>query len=419
MTAATRPIGVWLYIWGFKLPSSNSPTEGSIIDACWLTILIVIGIYILNSRHYRWHTIIRENIWFLLLFFFMALSIFWSQYPMVSFKRVITSFGSVVMALVVLTEPKPVEAIIATLRRCAYFTIPLSIITIKYFRNIGVQWGNWSGEASWVGLSMSKNTLGQVATTGALCFIWEKMRKHNSNDVRVIDFLYIIMSLYLLKGSDNAISATSISVFATGFLIFIMLNFMKIKTERIKPFFKLVCIIIFAIQLTLICHTLSPFPKDSALGFLVQGMGRDMTLTGRTEIWSDIFSVASHRPMLGTGYGAFWIGRLVNIPWSENMSWVLNQAHNGYFDIYLQLGWVGICLLIASIFFTIPKIVRTFSFDYEYGRFRMTFFLVILFINITESTLLRLNHQMWFIFLLAALTVAPYKDSSIVGVNEF
>jgi O-antigen ligase len=321
------------------------------------------------------------------------------------------------MALVVLTEPKPVEAISTLLRRCAYFTIPLSIVLIRYFRNIGVNW-DWHGNSvEWIGVATSKNTLGQLAVTGALCFIWERIRRRDSKDGRIIDYLFIIMSLYLLKGSDDALSMTSLSVFFVGFFIFISLSFMKVHTERIKPLFMLTFTIVLGIILTVIYHSLRPFSMNSFMGTVIQAMGRDMTLSGRTEIWSDVYAVASRSPVLGVGYGAFWIGRLANIPWTENLTWTLGQAHNGYVDIYLQLGLVGLCLLIALIFFTIPKIIKTFAIDFEYGRFRTTFFLVVLFVNITESTLLRSNHNMWFLFLLAALTV-PYNSRNTVGIEK-
>lgn len=413
LVAASRPVGVWLAIWGIPLPGSADPTEGSIVDRWFYSILGLIGVYILSRRRCNWAAILRENVWLLMLFGFVALSILWSDYPLVSMKRIIKSFCAAVMALVVLTEPKPLEAIAAMLRRCAYFIIPLSIVAIRYFRDIGVSW-DWAGDAvSWLGIATSKNTLGQVAVTSALCFIWERFRNRGRNEGRMIDWLYILMSLYLLKGSDDAVSMTSLSIFAVGLFVFLMLHFVKLHPDRVKPFFVLTGASIFGVLLTVILHTLNPFSEDSLMGVIIQTMGRDMTLTGRTEIWSDVFAVASRSPVIGVGYGAFWIGRLVNIPWSEKMTWALGQAHNGYVDIYLQLGWVGVCLLTFVILSSIRRIVRSFPIDFEYGRFQMTFFLAILFVNITESTFLRGEHSMWFLFLLAALSV-PYPNEQRV-----
>ncbi len=153
------------------------------------------------------------------------------------------------------------------------------------------------------------------------------------------------------------------------------------------------------------------------MGVIIRAIGRDMTLTGRTEIWTDVFRIASQSPLLGVGYGAFWIGRLANIPWNENMSWVLGQAHNGYVDTYLQLGWLGIGLLMMVILSSSRKTIQSFSLRFEYGELRMIFFLVILFVNITESTFLRGEHSMWFLFLLTVLSV-PYSNERKVITKE-
>ena len=416
LVAASRPVGAWLLIWGVPLPGSVDPTEGSIVDRWFYSILGLIGILILARRRCNWAAILKENAWLLTLFGFMAMSILWSDYPLVSLRRDVKSLCAAVMVLVVLTEPKPLEAITAVLRRGAYFLIPLSIVTIRYFRDIGISW-DWAGNAVfWQGVATAKNTLGQVAMTSALCFLGERIRRP-SKEGRMIDFLYLLMSLYLLKGSDDAVSMTSLSVFAVGLFFFLRLQFLKLRPHRVKMFCLLSCVLIFGVLLTLIWHTLNPFSENSFMGVIIRTMGRDMTLTGRTEIWSDVFKVASRSPVIGVGYGAFWIGRLANIPWSENLTWALGQAHNGYVDTYLQLGWVGVGLLTAVILSSIRKIVRSFPIDFEYGRFRMTFFLVILFVNITESTFLRGDHNMWFLFLLAALSV-PYANERSVGSAE-
>jgi O-antigen ligase len=416
--AASRPIGVWLTIWGIPLPGgSMDPTEGSVVDRWFLTTLIIIGIYILARRRCDWNKILRENAWLLALFAFMAFSILWSDYPMVSLKRFIKSIGAAIMALIVLTEPKPMEAIGAVLRRCAYFLIPLSIITIRYFRNISISW-DWSGVAeSWMGIATSKNTLGQIAVTSTLIFLWERLRKRHDKEGRMIDFLYIMMSLYLLKGSDDALSMTSITLFAIGIFVLLSLRSMKLNLNRVKPFCIIICIVISSILFSVITMALNPLEGHSLLGTIIQAMERDPTLTGRTEIWSDVFAVASRNPMLGVGFGGFWIGSLVNIPWSEEMTWTLGQAHNGYVDAYLQLGWAGIFLLTSVIFSVASKIIRSFPIDFEYGRLRMTFFLLILFVNITESTFLRGDHNMWFLFLLVALFV-PYQSDQITVARK-
>src|ERR1017187_3771931 len=128
------------------------------------------------------------------------------------------------------------------------------------------------------------------------------------------------MSLYLLKGSDNAVSMTSLSVFGVGFFIFLISFHLRNKPAIALRGLTALCVFILGILSILFVHTLSPFPEDSILGWAIRGLGRDMTLSGRTEIWTDVLKVASRDPLFGVGYGGFWIGRTANIPWDELLS---------------------------------------------------------------------------------------------------
>src|ERR1039457_2199514 len=57
----------------------------------------------------------------------------------------------------------------------------------------------------------------------ALCYVWSIARNwKKKRPWAIFDYLYLAMSLYLLKGSDNAVSMTSLSVFGVGFFIFLI-----------------------------------------------------------------------------------------------------------------------------------------------------------------------------------------------------
>jgi O-antigen ligase len=316
------------------------------------------------------------------------------------------------MVLVVLTDKDPFAAIESIIRRGAYILIPLSIIVVKYFRNIGVQY-DWSGTGvSWCGLSTSKNTLGQVVMISALCFAWSIFRDFRRNQPGAIfNYIYLAMSLYLLKGSEKSISVTSLSVFVMGLLLLATSYRNRLNFRYLARLLTAACITIFCVQVILLVHTSDPFAKDSFLGLLIRGLGRDMTLSGRTGIWSDVLTIAARSPLLGVGSGGFWIGRAANIPWDAHLTWVLGEGHNGYFDVYLQIGLIGVFLLLGIILSARRGITRTFKDDFEYGMFRMTFLIIILFVNITESTFLRGEHLLWFMFLFCVISVpAMHRD---------
>jgi O-antigen ligase len=422
LVAATREVGVWLQTWGVPLPgSSGGDSEGSIVDRYSFLFMGVMGLRILMRRNLDWKAIFGKNRALVLLFAFMLASVVWSDYPFVSFKRYIKCLSAFIMVLVVLTEANPYEAMLAIIRRCAYVTLPLTIVVIKYFRSIGVEY-DWTGTGMmWKGLATSKNTMGQSVLCSALCFVLEMLRNRKKKvKYKKITYLYFAMSLYLLKGSDKSFSLTSLTVFFLGLSVFTMSYLFRERLARISRILVVFSLLVFVLVIMLVVHTISPFAESSTFGVIIKGVGRDITLSGRTGIWSDVLHVASRDPLLGVGYGGFWIGRAANIPWDANLSWVLGEAHDGYIDTYLQIGLVGIILLLGVVVSSWGKILQTFATNFEYGRFRLAFLLIILFVNITESTFLRGEHLLWFVFLFVVTSIPvaeapPPSFARVVG----
>jgi exopolysaccharide production protein ExoQ len=314
--------------------------------------------------------------------------------------------------LVVLTDERPFEAVLTILRRCLYIHLPMSIVCIKYYRYIGVSFDWFGVSESWMGIATSKNTLGQVAMIGMLYFAWEIWRHWRQPGQRYIHFVYLAMAAYLLKGSEDTISLTSISVTIFALTVFYGLYSLRSSAIAIRRFTLTAFTITSGLILFVVLHSIVMFSRDSLFGQLIALFGRDVTLTDRTSIWSDVYAVASGSPLLGVGFGGFWIGRLANIPWSNQFTWVLGQAHSGYIDTYLQLGLVGVVLLAGVILTSVPRMLAAVQDNFDFACFRITFFLTVLFVNITETTLLRGDHHLWLVFLLVVWTVPDLARAS-------
>jgi exopolysaccharide production protein ExoQ len=418
MVVSSRAVGIWLSIWGVPLPGGGSAEDGSPIDALFFLALTIIGLVILHRRRFSWGETLRANSWVAALFFFMALSVLWSKYPFVSFKRYIKVLGSVSMALVVVTNEQPLESILTVLRRCLYVHLPMDIICVKYFRDIGVSF-DWSGSASaWQGISTSKNSLGQVAMLGVLYFYWEVRRRWPELRWKNLNLVYLLMSIYLLKGSEDAISVTSVSVCIFTMLVFMRLQTLRLRIATARRFVLAIFTFTMSFILLIVVHSIVMFSEDSLFGLLITKFGRDITLTDRTYIWHDVYAAAAGHGLLGVGFGGFWIGREANIPWDEKMSWVLGQAHNGYIDTYLQIGIVGSVLMCGLIFATIGRLLESLNTDFDLACFRISLFLAILYINATESTYLRGDHHLWFVMQLIIWIVPTGAAPLFTGGRE-
>lgn len=400
MYCGSRPLAYWFDPESINNASKDA-TEGSPIDRAFLSILIGVGVVILCRKKIEWARILKNNLWVVTLFSYMGLSVVWSDLPEVSFKRWIRTTGDLIMVLLVVTEVSPVEAIKAIIRRSAYVLIPFSIVLIKYFRDIGVAYSEDGSTTMWIGVTTHKNVLGYVILVCAMYFAKNILVTWKSKK-GVIDFLFLMMMLWLIVAtSESKGSSTSLSALSLGLIVLLaghywgVSNLMKLRK------------IIFGIVLTICClMALSQVLGGSFLEVVTSSMGRDVTLTGRTEIWSAALSVGPGNPLFGRGYGSFWIGETANQVW-DNLTYHTHflQSHNGYIDIYLELGALGLILLGGLIRSAWKNMRETLRSNIEYGMYRTAFLLAILLHNLTESSYGRPNHLLWFMFLLSCVYV--------------
>jgi exopolysaccharide production protein ExoQ len=129
-------------------------------------------------------------------------------------------------------------------------------------------------------------------------------------------------------------------------------------------------------------------------------VGRDMTLTGRTGIWSTLLKEGTD-PLFGTGYYSFWMGDRV-ARMSANFFYSLNEAHNTYLETYLNSGLIGVALLLAVLLSAGIRIKQEAMKSESFGAFRLGCFLPLLFYGYTEAWMNRLG-DLWFLFILVSM----------------
>ena len=170
----SRPVTEWFNRTDLDPNSTSSADEGNQTEALVSFTLILTGAVVLLRRGVRLSVVIRNNIWVFAFYLFWLLSVFWSDYPVITLKRLFRDLGNVVMLLVVLTERDSAEAIKAVCARVAYVLIPLSVLFIRYFPDLGRFYGGYDrSEVMWVGVATHKNTLGALALVGALFLLWD------------------------------------------------------------------------------------------------------------------------------------------------------------------------------------------------------------------------------------------------------
>jgi O-antigen ligase len=408
---------VWLFIASTRLLSRwftpqvgvDADLSGSPLDRGVQMALIAIGLIILGGRQIQTKRILRHNRWLMVLFGYMMLSVIWSNFPAITLRRGFRSMGAFVMVLMVLTEDDPLAAIRLLLRRVYLVHIPLSIATIKYFRNIGVAY-DWSGtEEMWVGLTNHKNNLGQVAMCSGLSSAWGILQDWPKKKW-TLDLLLFVLTMWVLKGSKNSHSSTAILAFVASAAILFGLQFIKKRAARAKRIV-LTGVIVFALVAPVMYLAFEAF-NTTPVGVVLEATGRDMTFTDRTLLWTDIWNNAAKTPVLGVGFGAFWVGRLgyalYPMPnWDRKTPWRPGEGHNGFVDVYVDLGVIGVVLLLGVIASAVGSALNDLQDQFEYGRLRLVLLLSVLMNNMAESSLLNGTQSLWFIFLLVGVYVPP------------
>jgi exopolysaccharide production protein ExoQ len=149
---------------------------------------------------------------------------------------------------------------------------------------------------------------------------------------------------------------------------------------------------------------------------LFQLVDRDSTLTGRTQIWPVVQAVISTRPWLGQGWGAVWGNQQLNGQINRSVGFEIPHAHNGYLDVQVQVGEVGLILLLFVLLLVAVRGVAYYlKSDSSLSSWALILTVVLLVYNRVETSFSAPST----LFLIFATLVAlgRTKTTSAVGVH--
>jgi len=399
----SRPVTEWFTGAGQELRSRD---EGNPIEALISFSLILAGLIVLLRRGVRFPAIISENTWLFVFYGFWLMSIAWSDDPLITFKRLFKDLGNVVMVLVVLTEREPSEAMKSLCARVAYLCIPLSILLIRYYPDWGrVNAGYDQSELMNVGVATHKNTLGVLGFVGAVFLLWDlidlrgKHRNIAEKATLVSRVLMLLTCWYVLAIVDSATSLVC-ALLGSGLLIVFSLPSMGRNFGRVEAFGLGAVAILWLLD--------SAFKvKDAFVEAFVQSLGRDTTLTSRTDFWPILIGHQDN-PLLGVGFNSFWTGhRLMLLPESLRTN---VQAHNGYLETYLNGGLVGVALLVVLLLSAYRRIRKQLLLGAPEATIRLVVLLVAVLYNYSEASFNKIG-LLWVVTLFA-ITEYRWKPPS-------
>lgn len=400
----SRPVSSWFGLTSSNGYAANSDLEGSPFDAAVFGILILCGIIVLVTRSRKTGRYLTVMTPVILYFAYCLISIMWSPVPVPSLKRWVKDVGDVLMVLIILTEDQPMTAIRRLFSRAGILLFPLSIYLIRY-SDTGRAWDN-DGNLYSVGVTNNKNSLGLILFVITMGVLWNfqwlltNRGEPNRKGRLIAQGTLLLFGLALLY---MAHSSTSWGCFLLGSALMLAprLRFFRSRPSR-------------AYILGPAVFLLGGFAiLFNATGNVAGAMGRDSTFSGRTDIWSSLLPTVTS-PILGSGFDSFWNSSSVQV-FRQNLERLgfyhperLNEAHNGYLEVYLNLGWIGVCVLANVLIWGYWMTCKAFRRDAELGSLFLAYVVAGMIYSTTEAGFRTLCPN-WLFILLAVIGASGVK----------
>jgi O-antigen ligase len=248
--------------------------------------------------------------------------------------------------------------------------------------------------SAWKGIFSAKNYLGNMALFFLTVAMSYRPRTPLFRSLRAAQILFCLIAIAFSRAATTYMLAAVYIAYA------VTLN--AVRGFRKKDYFVAFILLFVAFASVIAIAMLQP-------NFLFNLLGKDATLTGRTEIWDAVAGSIAKHPLLGYGYQAFWLGfkgesyRII-----LTVTWALGQAQNGFLDVMLELGIGGLIIVVFLFAFAFRDAVTCLLRSYDEAQLRAVewyFAIVILTLiyNLDESFLFEPRHLGSLMFVLACI----------------
>jgi exopolysaccharide production protein ExoQ len=395
---------IWLSIAGSRSPfvwfgmgvAADIPgqlPQSSLPDQLLAGSLMFLGLVVLLRRGKAATSLLKTNWPIVVYFTFCLLSLAWSDFPLWGLKRWFRALGDVIMVLIVLTDAQPIAALKRLLSRVGFVLLPASVLLIRYYPGLGSGWDPWGQAQTFTGVTTNKNVLGNLAYLIGLGALWQILSfvrdKENPDRKRhlLAQCTLLAFGIYLLSTAHCA-TATASFILGAGLVL---------ATSR--PLFRRRPAAVHALVLAIVLvGGLTELLGGRAA--ITGALGRKPDLTGRTEIWRIVIPMAPN-PIGGAGFETFWVGpRVARIYQLVGGLDATNESHNGYIEVYVNLGLLGLGFIALILGQGYRRAVSAFRRDPALGGLLVAYVATAATYNISEAGF-RMFGLEWFFLLLA------------------
>ena len=219
---------------------------------------------------------------------FLCLSAAWSLDPQATF-RVAIVYLFVMLGVIGIARTMDADEYMHLLSRCCFLAAIASILLLVASPSNALTVTSSDTAGDFVGIFTQKNVLGQVMATGALATL-HGIRVARQRYLGKLCMLFLFVGMAYASKSTGALLAVLLFCGISGFD----------SLWRKRGAARLTGVILAVLLAPVII--LAVIAPDT----LLELVGKDPTLTGRTEIWAYVIADIWMKPWLGWGYFAFW-----------------------------------------------------------------------------------------------------------------
>ena len=364
------------------LSASAGANSGSAFSRILWFLVLSAGLVITIWRSGLAWLLLRWVNPFLLAFAALAFaSCLWSIDPAVTSKRLIRVFTIILDSIALVLMGWNSLRFQNVLRPILTAMLLGSILFGLTFPELGIhQESSAELVGAWRGLTSHKNSLGTLSCVTLIFWFHAWLAGQVRLLTAIAGAAIAATCLVLSRSSTSLVTA----IFAIAFLMLFLRmpsNLRRYSPYLIGSFVGL--LLIYSLAILRLVPGL-----DLILSPIVALTGKDLSFTGRSDIWDIVIEHVHLHPLLGTGYGAYWIGPIVGTPSFDfvlRMSFYPGSAHNGYLEVVNDLGLVGLVCLIGYLITYVKQSLKLLTIDRNQGTLYLCLFVQQGIGNLSES----------------------------------
>lgn len=363
----------------------------------WSVAYVVVGLLVLARRRETLPAALRHPlIW--LLVGYVALSVLWSDVPGVTLRRIVALSGTTLAALYLAVSFRLEETL--DMLTCVFgATLLASVLAAVIAPGDAV--GTDRGIVVLTGVFTHRNSLGRAMAFGLILGLAKLVGRRGVDRVALM-FSVATAAVLAMSGSKSAL-VVALGLVAL-WVVYQLLRGRPLAAAKLIPGSILLVIIVAGLlRGGAAAPPSAAEPQLTTWEEALQSVGREPTLTGRTRIWEAVLVAINHRPLLGYGYGAAWLesssaGQAMKAALGP---WYPAHAHNGFLDVTLELGAVGLALVCAVLLAAVRASIRyALRGDYPVSFFPLGVLAFTMALSLVESFLLEQNSIYWLLIIM-------------------